>query len=471
MADISMKQLLQAWAIGDSPGSRTIDIRGENSLRAIASTLAAAAPMDLVWIEQDQNGLPMNPRWGYQAQHPGELPDLGQLGCAGLLGDLRWQVIPCSTQQTFFDSAAICETPFGGGSHRNWFPATYDGQIYFDSYSGGWHPPFGPYQDYDWNWYLDTPNQAGITNGNNGPGGSKMLTLEFDTRETINDVTTEWWLSFHNAVDSGYSDGQYTEARAMVNGKYAIVTGLIGLDCAHSCGSESHPVYTMAIHVNDQPLDDVWAIMVRNWGNEGFCGTQDHKFDFLNDTYTFRLPWRSDAWSVAQHPNPTPFQRNNTNVWGPNVTPVPGKAVLVSFQLPSPYEQAWAFGELHLQWESGSPAAMHPVSPDSKFVAATASPAEEGKLDRFIAAMTPAQRETFLQEVPQMPDPATHVPPQDMPAQPFANPPVHRVPPRLGLENLQVRSVMNADKANFDQLLMERLRTVSGGTIPGSPSE
>jgi hypothetical protein len=467
MADISIKQLLQAWAIGDSPGSRTIEIRGENSLRAIASTLTAAAPMDLVWIEQDDNGLPMNPRWGFQAHNPGELPEVRQLCPA----DLHNPGSDCTTQPTFIDSASICIT---GEGHVNWFPGTYEGRIFFVSYSGGWHPPFGPYEDYDWNWWLDTPNQAGATASNNEADGGKVLLLEFDTRETINNFTTQWWQLFHDAVDRGYNDGNYTEAQGMVTaadgqGAFAIVTGLIGLDCAHSCGSESHPVYAMAIHVNDDPLDDAWAIFVRNWGNEGFCSIHDHKFDFLNDTYTFRLPWRPGAQSVA---STNTFQTNNDALLGPGVTPIPGKAVLVSFQLPSPDLHAWVNGELHLHWVGASPAAIHPIPPSSKFVATTESPvAEEGHLDRFTSAMTPAQRETFFQDAPGMPDPSADVPPRDLPARPFINPPVHRVPPRLGIEGLRVRPMIDTDNANFDRGMMERLRAAFGGTIPGVPNE
>jgi hypothetical protein len=460
MADISVKQLLQAWAIGDSPGSRTIEIRGENSLRAIASTLAVEAGMDLVWIEQDENGLPMNPRWRSQAWNPGVLPSVRDL-CPG---DLNHPGSNCTTQPTFVDSRSVCT----GEGHVNWFPATYDGQIYFDNYSGGWHT-FSTWQDYDWNWWLDTPNQAGVVDGNNGPGDRKMLYLEFDTTETINHFETPWWSSFHDAVDRGYSadDGKYTDARGLVDGKYAIVTGLIGLDCAHSCGSESHPVYAMAIQFNDDPLDDAWAIFVRNWGNEGWCSIHDHRWDVPNATYWFRLPWRPGAQSVAATGQ---FQRNNDAQTGPGVTPVLGKGVLVSFDVPNPDLHYLVSGELHLHWVGGSPAAMHPVPPSSKTVTATASPAaEEGKLDRFIAAMTPAQRQAFFKDLPEMPSSSTDMP-QDMPAQSYVYPPVRRVPPRLGIESLRVRPTIDPNKANFDRLLMERLRTAFGGTIPDLPS-
>lgn len=454
MADISMKQLLQAWALGDNPGSRTIEIRGENSLRAIASTLTNAAPMDLVWIEQDDNGLPKNPRWAFQAHNPGELPDVRQLCPA----DLHHPGSDCTTQPTFIDSATLCT----GEGHVNWFPGTYDGQIFFHDYSRAGQN----FQDYDYNWLLDTPNQAGVTKDNDKLNGRQMLLLEFDTRETINHFTTPFWDSFHQAVDRGMSDGKYTEAKGMVNGSLAIVTGLIGLDCAHSCGSESHPVYAMAINVNEDPLDDTWAIFVRNWGNEGWCSVDSHGFDFLNDIYTLRLPWRLGAQSVA-NTTASMFNTNNDALLGPGVTPIPGKAVLVSFQLPNSDLHPWVNGELHLQWQGGSPAVMHPVPKGDEHAAAAAT--EEGHLDRFTALMTPAQRETFFNEVLEMPDPPTGVPSQDMPARPFVNPPVRHVPPRLGIEHLQVRPMADPDLADFHRSLQERLRTVFGGTIPDLP--
>ena len=213
MADISVRQLLQAWAIGNNPGSRTIDIRGENSLRAIANTLGQAAPMDLVWIEQDDNGLPKNPRWGFQARNPGQLPDVRTL-CPG---DLHHPGSDCTTQATFIDSWSLC--PHEG--HVNWFPCTYEGKIYFDGYSRA----SKNFQDYDYNWLLDTPNQAGVTASNEVIDDRRMLQLEFDTRETINHFTTPWWDSFHKAVDRGVSEGNKNDAMAMVNGRFTVVTG------------------------------------------------------------------------------------------------------------------------------------------------------------------------------------------------------------------------------------------------------
>ena len=77
-------------------------------------------------------------------------------------------------------------------------------------------------------------------------GAAGQLQLEFDSDETINHFGTRWWNDFHNAVDNNPN-----RAHAMVDGKLAVVTGLIGLDCEHSCSTEMHPVCALTIHAVD----------------------------------------------------------------------------------------------------------------------------------------------------------------------------------------------------------------------------
>src|SRR6266849_9857038 len=231
--------------------------------------------MDLVSVAVDDNGLLKSPKWAFQVTHPGELPDPRQL-CPG---DLHHPGPECTSQQTSIDSARICPNE----GHVNWFPCTYEGPIFWIAVSDVSHDNFGADDDYQWN--LQPPDQAGLTANND-----RFIELEFDSTETINHFATPWWDSFHDTADE--SD---EKAKEVVDGKFAIVTGLIGLDCAHSCSTESHPVYAMAIHVEDDPADDVWAMFVRNWGNEGFCSDKDHQFAFTDNTYTFRLPWRPGA--------------------------------------------------------------------------------------------------------------------------------------------------------------------------------
>jgi hypothetical protein len=132
----------------------------------------------------------------------------------------------------------------------------------------------------------------------------------------------------------------------MVDGKYAVLTGLLGLDCAHACGSELHPVWAFALRVNDSPNDETWAMFVRNWGDEGFCGDADHYLDL--QTIRVRLPWRPGATSVTVQN--AEFLTNSQQVTGPSLEPVANQSVSVVFTLPAPEAHARVNGVLHLQW-------------------------------------------------------------------------------------------------------------------------
>jgi hypothetical protein len=249
-------------------------------------------PMDLVWDSADDNGLPLNPRWRYQ-MITGSVPEPPTL-CSSLAA--------CTSQQTSTDSASICRLNPDGywqvPGHWNWFPVTLEGSISWHSHSS-W--------DDDYKFEFHPPDNAGFTVSAASKG---YMELEFDSDETIDHFSTPWWESFHNAVDnSAGAAATLQEIRSgglfateeivrlleqeveyvyqMIEGRFAIVTGLFGLDCAHSdtdSSTELHPVYAMTILVNDNPADQLWAIFARNWGDEGFCSTSQHYLDLLNLT-------------------------------------------------------------------------------------------------------------------------------------------------------------------------------------------
>src|SRR5262249_49496200 len=133
--------------------------------------------------------------------------------------------------------------------------------------------------DDDYNIRLVRGDRAGYTAAN-----PDHILCEFDSDETIDHFRTPWWERFHRAVDDSNA-----RARQMIDGSFAIVTGLVGLDCEHTCGNELHPVRALAMNVQPSIDDDLWAIFVRNWGNEGFCGTSQHFIYFPNNLYTVRL--------------------------------------------------------------------------------------------------------------------------------------------------------------------------------------
>ena len=74
-----------------------------------------------------------------------------------------------------------------------------------------------------------------------------------------------------------------------------------------------HPVHAMAIRVQDNPSDEVWAIFVRNWGNEGFCSDGQHFLPLTS--FTFGLPWRAGASSVSVRRFDRDFLTNDHNAF------------------------------------------------------------------------------------------------------------------------------------------------------------
>jgi len=336
------------------------------------------APMDLVSSgSSDPNWMWLNPRWGIQQTVPGSLAD--PKACFNLSG---WFNNPaCTVQRPGIDEPdgitwLICyagsTTPIEG--HVNWYPATYTGPVYWSEQS---------WPDMDYNINLVPPSKNGLTRYN----GSTIHT-EFDARETIDHFVTPWWKSFRGASDAG--------KRTMIDGREAIVGGLVGTDCEHDCYSEIHPVWALAVHVKNDPNDDVWAIFVRNFGNEGFCSKYQHLVNFSGHRFTFNIPWRAGASSVATTTG-TGFYANLSGMsysWGST----PGQKVSLTVQLLSPYSYPRVHGELHLRWTG---AALQ-AGDDAPAAAAEASLEEAemgGKTERWIhdlaERLTPEQRQAL----------------------------------------------------------------------------
>src|SRR5207253_6697629 len=199
-------------------------------------------------------------------------------------------------------------------------------------------------------------------------------------------------------------------------GAFAIVTGLIGLDCPHSCASELHPVWAMAIRVKSDPGDETWAVFVRRFGNEGFCSDQQHYLDDLaNDTYTFRLPWREGATDVGVNPS-TVFESRFGQATG-GLAVAKNQGVLLSFTMavpPSPLVPGeMVNGELHLKWTVPPGGTIRPplggmmtVTERRRSLPPTAQQREdepEERVARLLATMTSAQRLMMATKAPEPP--------------------------------------------------------------------
>lgn len=306
------------------------------------------APFDLIWSAVDANGLPLNPRWAKQDDPRGPgLP--GQALCHH-----PWEA-PCTTQ-----APRIGDLPYPGdlfhpynwtcslsgplGRHVNWAIVTYEGKAVWDGHSSFTSDNVGADDDYNINvWRSD---QAAYTQEN-----PNFIHTEFDSDETIDHFSTSWWKQFHDAVDNG-------SANAMLDGKDVIEIGMLNLDCAHSCGSEIHPVLALAIHIKDDPADDQWAIFARNAGNEGFCSHDSIIAPELS-TLLLTLPSQPGATDVSVTVE-TNFQKSVDDIRMTSF-PVMQDGVPAGFvlqvELGDPARAPMINGVLHLKWTLGGGAA------------------------------------------------------------------------------------------------------------------
>ena len=333
-----------------------------------------SAPLDLAG-ERDPNGLLLNPKWGVQRDGRALLPK-PDFFCdfrvaTNWLGNRHLQLRhspPCVSQpHTLHEplEPKYAGVACNGGEevglpqgHINWFPATYTGPIIWGGYAA----------DRDYDLFLSTVGKAGQTWGNAELPG---LELEFDAREIVDRVAipaNTVWSRFVDAAKRDSTGVLATPLDSLMNGKYAIATGLLGLDGIHDYHAELHPVWALAIEVDATPIHAVWMIFVRNLGNEGECGAG--QLPLLRNTagdtalsYAFALPWKPGASSVTPlwGPGTSLFVSENPQVNGPRLRADSGKALYVTFRLPKvtqAADYALVYGELHLRWPgavSGAP--------------------------------------------------------------------------------------------------------------------
>jgi hypothetical protein len=181
----------------------------------------------------------------------------------------------------------------------------------------------------------------------------------------------------------------------------------MGIDMVHDGYSELHPVWAMAALVKNDPNDDMWAMFVRNWGNEGYCGTDQHCIVLPKEgdehVYKFRLPWRPGAQSVTWGFGEKEFLGNVD--WHMDVNPVPNYGVIVSFYIPNYDKRPRINGSLHLQWSYPPNVAPAPYifNMDTEFLAskglAVKTPEEAKILQGVIESVPDDQRAPFQKEI------------------------------------------------------------------------
>jgi hypothetical protein len=302
-------------------------------------------PFDLTWnvnVAGDDNGFPLNPRWGYQVQHPDAKPDFPTSCASSFSGhdepfhgndtvNDSTLAANCTTQLPTTDLYTgvwsvftLCNSTNVFDGHLNWAYATYTGNLQWRNYSGGWP------QDADYNMGIIDPDNA--TQTTTSDGGFAGLGMEFDSKETVDNFGSPWWKSFGND-----SDAQKTAA---VNGQPATIVGLVGIDGVHGGYTEIHPVLAMAVLIgektNSDGVDETWAFFIRNQGDEGECSENEHLWNGLAGDYALQVQWPSDATKVS-------LTGASDDVWTSWKSGVSGPTIeqqapwtYVEFHLPSP---------------------------------------------------------------------------------------------------------------------------------------
>ena len=323
-----------------------------------------------------------------------------------------------------------------------------------------------------------------------GASGARIaLEPEFQAHETIDYFSSPWWAGFKAAVDRNPDDGDFHEAKDYLNagnpaGRFAIITGLMGLDLEHGIHTELHPVFAMAIRVkDDDPNDEHWVFFVRLYGDEGFCSSNEHYLEFLPDNkFTFRLPL---IWGANADPSDdveTDFRAEHSAGNPPKVQFVKGQGVFVTFDMPeNPAARQLTHGELHLKWKnastSGRPrtvtttvssAASAGLSRESSSNLAPGRSGEENdSLESYYAhlmkSLTPAQRAEMQRRVPKKPaTPSKVVLPRTTKLERVAT--VPGVP--RSAKRPSVSSVPDPAKAARDQQVFQALHSVTGTSVP-----
>jgi hypothetical protein len=341
------------------------------------------APFDLMAGTIDTNGLPFNPEWGFeQGQTPAALlttsghPDATKL-CDGFPTGADNHVglgnPPCTSQGVQFDmpgtislNNALCSHAGTSGKlhgHVDWWPATVTGNVIWAGHDSTISESGGSlhFGDDDYNFELFPSNSTLLTIDPQDPGDNIYIESEFDSDETIDHFGSQWWTSFHSAVDNGGgyagdNSSSTAPASVMVNGKPAIITGLVGLDSEHGAYSELHPIYAMAIHLNSDVNNDQWSFFARNWGDEGYCSQEQHYWDVSSLSIFIPEPVPSSDFSFVTQ-----------DLYESQTVPVQAGKVqgglVLTFGLGTPESRALVDGSVTIKWVPTPPTTGKPVTP------------------------------------------------------------------------------------------------------------
>lgn len=377
---------------------------------------ASATPGGQGGGQFDYNGSLLNPIWGAQS---GSKPDLPFINARC---EREPQKSLCTSQKPTIDRAempnlAICSLEVASKvkGHVNWGAAAATGQLLWLNFA----------TDRDFN-FAFFPTQNGALTRRNPEANvldvkgmqerRRFIELEFDSRETVDHFATAWWNEFADVVRK-HRKGQEIDSKlnqlAHEKSVTAAVYGLLGLDCAHDCASEFHPVYAVAIEMDPSSTNNQWAIFVRNSGNEGFCSSLDHHLAFPDGLFRLELPrtgMRPEvdlgssqfASSTADLPFPSiDFDAKSGSGAG-------GRGSLVlTFKMPPPAQRANADLVLTLKWEMLDPPAMAAIQRAPGVLEAAADMVSERQSAEEIleaAKVQPALEAARVKNVNRMPE-------------------------------------------------------------------
>jgi len=304
-------------------------------------------------------------------------------------------------------------------AHVNWVPATYEGFLDWQGASAKF--PFG---DNDFTFALTPVESDGSARGYTArraaltpypADGPDALHIEFNAAEVSDYFEHTWWKTLRDRAD-----GDENPALSNLStSRFAVVTGLLGLDAEHKGHSELHPVYAMALQTQCTTPDATghylarWAIFVRNWGNEGFCSSYNCYHSVVLDkanpneggTFSVRLPLGvTDATEVEL--------TNETEFWGwaggsaievSNSVDVDlGAYALVRVRLPGPEAMPLLYGEVTLKFRASGSGGC-PIDPRPEPVAALtraplAKPERRGAEGMLAELGRRAQHDTALRQ-------------------------------------------------------------------------
>lgn len=441
---------------------------GVGNYEADCGSLAAATPAKCTTEETHYN--PADPG----EREPAWVKETAAgAGCAGggLLGGILFgpggAFFGCTIGGIFggtthtFNLAGVCtqggtfsgEPPVG---HLNWQEVTYDeGTLKWDS----WDKP-----DKKANWLSGSVNigkavgdddvtlqyempanpklrgRAGVAPWQEAGAERKTIGIEFNASETIDKYgIVPFWEQFSAYAHETWTESEGEDLNAkeaverLLNGKRAVVTGALGIDAVHGGGqTEVHPVHGLGIEIADvqterNPESDFeeteaqtdWAFFARNWGNEGFCSTEQVYLNGLDHIVVRLLPppgggtWYPTSVGGVALPGEQPLTINDnmpvssSGLPGPVHVYAEPNGVYVEVPMGAPSSAPWIAGELPVTWMrySGSPSLRQPIRTNSGIPAAPATQdgpfgidpdSPEARIQKLVTKLGTLPRELFV---------------------------------------------------------------------------